>query len=451
MSAAVDKPIPGRGRSRSGGSLTASPTLETDEAHTPADPIHPVLVRAFVALDEAGVDWCLLRGGANLAAPTGDVDLLVSPASLGSVDGVFDDLGALRHRSWGRGSHRFFVVYDPPSARWLKFDLVSELAFDPRQAVVGPTGDGVLARRQRDGATWVASRADAFWLLLLHCVLDKAAFSDRYQAELGELSDSALEGGPELRAWVEGLSPRRWREVEIVDAVRLGRWNQLLALGRAIRRASARQEPAAFVLRSLRAVALRRASRLVGPVVGKPPVIALVGPDGTGKSSVARRLVEWWPAGGRVVHLGLYTRAIRGGPFGRIWHLAHARLATIYHLLRGRLIVLDRHPIEDREDGDPWHRIRVAVMRLIAPRPTRVVVLDTTADELARRRPDHDPAWLERKRGEFRQLAALHPEWALVDASPDLETVTADVATIAWETLRPDLDRHTEPRHAARG
>jgi thymidylate kinase len=431
--------------------LTASSTVETDEGDAlPAGTVHPVLARAFAALDEAGIEWCLLRGGATLADPTGDVDLLVAPASLDAVDRVFGALGACHHRGWGRGSHRFFVTYDAPSDRWLKFDFVSELAFDPRQAVVGPPAEGVLDRRQHAGAVWAPSNADAFWLLLLHCMLDKAAFSPRYRSDIVDLGDDALDGASDLRAWVDEVSWQGWNARQIVAAVRGGRWDQLLAVGRAMRRAAARRDRASFLTRTARAVALRRASRLVGPLSVRPAVIALLGPDGAGKSSVARRLAGWWPGGGHVVHLGLYARGFGGGPIRRAWHLARARITTRYHLQRGRLVILDRHPVEDRgERSGRRPRTRAAVMRLLAPTPTRVVILDTSADELARRRPDHDRAWLDRKREEFLRLSVAHPDWAVVDATRDLEAVTASVAAIAWEAVQTGGNGHTTGLHRA--
>ena len=55
--------------------------------------MHPLLAEAFAALDEAGVEWCLLRGEASLASPSGDVDLLVSPAELPRAESVATGLG----------------------------------------------------------------------------------------------------------------------------------------------------------------------------------------------------------------------------------------------------------------------------------------------------------------------------------------------------------------------
>jgi thymidylate kinase len=418
------------------GSFTAEAEASTARA---TGSIHPVLARAFIAFNEAGIEWCLLRGGANLADPGGDVDLLVGPRHLRSATEILESLGARQHRSWGRGSHRFFVNYDAPSSRWLKFDLVSELAFDPRQAVAGPPADGLLARRQPSDIVWGPSRADAFWLLLLHSILDKSAFGGGYRGDLTDLVDDALDGAPELRAWVDGLVPPGWNAGRVAELVRRGAWDQLLAIGRSIRRRSARRHPGAFLSRTLLAVALRRAGRLVGLLAVRPPVIALVGPDGSGKSSVARRLTDWWPGGGRVVHLGLYARSAGGGPLLRGWRLVRARVTTRYELLRGRLVVFDRHPIEDPDHQAGFRRrARGWVIRALAPRPTRVVLLDAPAEELHRRRPDHDTAWLARKREEFRQLAETNPLWVVVDATRDLDAVTTTVAAIAWSDLHAE-------------
>ena len=57
--------------------------------------VHPALLRAFAALDGAGVAWCLLRGEARLADPSGDVDLLVDPTDLPRLDAVLVTAGFL--------------------------------------------------------------------------------------------------------------------------------------------------------------------------------------------------------------------------------------------------------------------------------------------------------------------------------------------------------------------
>ena len=75
--------------------------------------VHPALLRAFAALDGAGVAWCLLRGEARLADPSGDVDLLVAPADLPRLDAVLATAGFLPVPGVGKGAHRGYVGATP--------------------------------------------------------------------------------------------------------------------------------------------------------------------------------------------------------------------------------------------------------------------------------------------------------------------------------------------------
>src|SRR3978361_356158 len=79
--------------------------------------VHPALRRVFAALDEAGITWCLLRGEAALAHPTGDVDLLVATEDLDRLDEVLPAEGFLHVPA--RGAHHSFVGYDAATSRFL--------------------------------------------------------------------------------------------------------------------------------------------------------------------------------------------------------------------------------------------------------------------------------------------------------------------------------------------
>jgi hypothetical protein len=72
--------------------------------------VHPALTRLFAALDTAGIAWCLLRGEADIADPTGTVDLLVAASDLARLDTVLLGEGFLRVPAWG--AHRCYVGYD---------------------------------------------------------------------------------------------------------------------------------------------------------------------------------------------------------------------------------------------------------------------------------------------------------------------------------------------------
>ncbi|HEU4666534.1 MAG TPA: hypothetical protein VFS79_02640, partial [Arthrobacter sp.] len=62
---------------------------------TSAD-VHEQLGLAFQAMDATGLPWLLLRGENDLFRPVGDVDVLVAPAMLPSLDELLREVGFCR-------------------------------------------------------------------------------------------------------------------------------------------------------------------------------------------------------------------------------------------------------------------------------------------------------------------------------------------------------------------
>jgi hypothetical protein len=154
------------------------------------------LVRTvFDGLDRVGVRWALLRGRAELGAPGGDVDLLVGACDLDSFEDVVFELGAFvlpRVRvpgSWSRAVlrhpwHRFYVLSDRASGATVKLDVVTQLVYSRQQQLVSHLERGCLDRRVGDEGVQVLEPSDAFWTLLLHCLLDKRNVTPTRAAEL---------------------------------------------------------------------------------------------------------------------------------------------------------------------------------------------------------------------------------------------------------------------------
>jgi len=123
--------------------------------------VHPALLRAFAALDDAGVAWCLLRGEARLADPSGDVDLLVDPVELPRLDPVLVRAGFLPVAGLGKGAHRGYVGRDAEGDRFLELDIEFSVEFGSSGHFAVnwlrptlPTGavHALLAGRRRVGA-----------------------------------------------------------------------------------------------------------------------------------------------------------------------------------------------------------------------------------------------------------------------------------------------------------
>src|SRR5262245_44381372 len=91
----------------------------------------PLLSMVFTELDQAAIRYCLLRGYEELLEGSidGDVDLLVAADHFERVSGVLERLGFVALSRWGQAPHSFFIGYDQSEDRWVKLDLVTELAY----------------------------------------------------------------------------------------------------------------------------------------------------------------------------------------------------------------------------------------------------------------------------------------------------------------------------------
>src|SRR5207245_316643 len=77
--------------------------------------VHPLLADVFAALDAAEIRWCLLRGEATLASPSGDIDLVVDPSQIRAMEEALAPLAVVPVQRWGGGVHRSFLGYHAPT------------------------------------------------------------------------------------------------------------------------------------------------------------------------------------------------------------------------------------------------------------------------------------------------------------------------------------------------
>ena len=191
--------------------------------------------------------------------------------------------------------------------------------------------------------------------------------------------------------------------------------------------------------------ALRTAGRLAAPFRRRGLGVALLGPDGAGKSTVAEvvRGGFYFPADS--VYMGLYQAGAAGrrrrrprgvglvGALARQWG---RWLGSQYRRARGRLVLFDRYTYDALLPADQplsrLARIRRQLLAHACPRPSLIVVLDVPADVLYERKGEHDPALLERHRRRFLELAHRLPGSVVVDAGRDAESVAREVTAQIW-------------------
>jgi thymidylate kinase len=419
---------------------------ETDGPGAAGVELHPVLCRLFDALERRLLPWTLLRIPSNPAAPTGDVDLLVAPADAAALRDVAAEHGFVPLPGWESSPDLILVCYDRPSDRWLLLDVSTAVSFrSPPSWRIPGAAEQVLGRRRRlDGMT-VPDDGDAFWLLLLHCLLDKGRVADGHRPRLQSLASAGLESplGPAL---CSAAGPR-FEPAVFVAAVRSGEWEAITALGSKLavdlRRRRRVRERLRLMLRrgfrSARKPLLMRRRRGLN--------LALLGPNGVGKSTAAAGLQRSFPFESRIVYMGMWKAAAGArGPVSalveilvrplRIWS---RYLVAQYHQLRGRLVVFDRYVYEALLPAQPpllaLKRPYFWCLAHALPAAGAVIVLDVPGQVAYGRKQENLPDELESERQIYAQLTGRVPSLELVDAGADADTVRAEITTIVWRQL----------------
>lgn len=238
----------------------------------------------------------------------------------------------------------------------------------------------------------------------------------------------------------------------------------------------------------------QRLARARGALGGKKSLarqgasFALVGPDGSGKSTLVRALHRWlaWKLAARSVYLGLPKQSrtyrvlrraekvlqrlekgrkgrllgglwARGGEYARCGRWLHSarcrrrRHRQIRRLVRrGVIVIADRYPLAELRRDDfsvDGPRIRAEFgdrHRLLAAleercyeaigRPSCVFVLRASSAELERRKPDLPPEVATRKVPLFASIAPA-PGLSIVDADRPYEKVLLEIKREIWSRL----------------
>jgi len=400
----------------------------------------PGLARAVLAgLDEADVRWCLLRSDSACSTATGDVDVLVAPADLNRAIDVIEARGLIRLRAFGRGTHVFFVGFEPATSSWLEFDLVTELAYGRNFEVRTVAAEECLARRRRHNSRWTLAPEDEYWALLLHCLLDKRALPDHHLRRLMVLAEAASLDSPLVRAMPPKAAPST-----LLRYAQEGRWSALLARRRAVLAAWRRANPVTATRRSIGSAALRLVERPLQAWSRRGTSVALLGPDGAGKSTLADGIASAFYFPVQRVYMGLWQgdRAPQGTVRRGLRILLrpavvwHRYLASVRHRAFGRTVVFDRYVYDALlPPRGAWVWLKRPYFWLLSrscPAPDLVLLLDVPGSVMHARAGEYDPERLEADRAYYRLLQARIPRMERIDAQRPPDLVLADALARIW-------------------
>lgn len=207
-------------------------------------------------------------------------------------------------------------------------------------------------------------------------------------------------------------------------------------------------------------IPMRVLSRLHDWLPARGFSVALLGPDGAGKSTLANGLGASFPRQVRCIYMGLGQQSRPGGirrlgipglslatGLLSLWRRA---VVAQYHLARGRLVVFDRYTYDlllvPGKDLHWRERTYWWLLARACPTPDLTLLLDAPGIVMYQRKREHTPEYLERQRQTFLTLLGHVRALEIVDATRAEHAVRTDVAALIerrWRRSETAIDeRH---------
>jgi thymidylate kinase len=434
------------------------------------------LAAIFAVLDQAEINYAILRGYEELASAHDhlEVDLLVAPEDLSRLAASLARKGFIEQPNWGHAPHHFFLGFDQASGSWLKFDVVCELCYGaPVRALRVNLAKECLQQRQRRDPVYVLAPEHELLTLLLHGLLDKKTFREARRARVLELFETLqheLNSSRRCQELVDKkLAPAlTWNELQHLLARE--DWQGLLKKHSAVAQRLQQGQGASVLWRKLKCHTLRRLRPLLFALRARGIFIALLAPDGAGKSTLAQALKKDFGLKAQLIYMGTNLAASTIGlPSTRWLHrvLKKSRAPKIVKLLlkpvnycnrildlwyriayahgqrlRGRVVVFDRYVYDSwiAKPATTWaKRMRRKLLQAGWPSPDLVLLLDAPGELLFRRKGEHSPEWLEQQRQAYLALQSQLPQMRTLDAMMSAEEVRRAAIALIWEKAKSGL------------
>jgi thymidylate kinase len=437
-----------------------------------------LVVAVFRAWHEAGIDFLVLRNYEQLPQfTTNDIDVLVQPAQARRAEAVLLDAArASGFRLHNRANFATLALYlsQPQNGVQAHFDLFSALkwrGFDFLDC------QEFFARKVDRGMFAVPHPAHEAATNLLASMLHTGQVKDKYKTSIAAGFRAEPNPAEELLTQTYGAALAKF----LVSAGAREDWASIEAATGKLRRALVTRQMAGkpfHTVQSLAGDAARLSRRWL-----RPPGLSVVlcGPDGCGKSTAARALVEGLSGTfsvqkGKHFHWKLPVfsakrraeRSPASNPHGVPPRNALSSLVYFsFHWLefvlgshlrlrpltfKGGLVLIDRFYYDFFVDQ---RRYRLQVpdffVRLgyrCLKQPDLVLLLDAPTEVLQRRKQEVPAAETERQRQAYRQVIQNLPNGVIIDAAQPVEKVADDMrkAILDFMAARTNQrNRHSDP------
>lgn len=212
--------------------------------------------------------------------------------------------------------------------------------------------------------------------------------------------------------------------------------------------------------------------------------VALIGPDGAGKTTICRMLEESGEIPVRYLYMGVSHASSNASlPTTRLVHSVKRKKGTLKgfprlragarllnrlaeewyrqllswrYQLQGRVVLYDRHFLFDFTGSDvrkrnrtPTKRLHVWLLTHVYPRPDLTIFLDAPGEVLYRRKGELTPEALERRRQAHLQQVQRLPSVVRVDATRSVDEVQRRVTGIIQAFLAGEPVADGEGREVA--
>jgi glycosyltransferase involved in cell wall biosynthesis/thymidylate kinase len=409
---------------------------------------HPsgLLDVVFNRLDKEDIQYCLLRDidQIPLMDTGGEVDILVRDEQLPRLTSILAKFGFACLPSWGYDPHHFFVAFEPKNGGWLKLDVISEIAYGkPIPILRTNLGVHCLRRRRKIGNYFAPSPEDELFTLLFHCILDKGQFDRGKQNRLLILCQQIREE-KYLTSLLQTYLGQEMDCQQLVDKIVAGDYPSLLSQKEGILARYIKNHRAGVLLRLIINKFLRKVNKWITSLQPRSIMVALLAPDGAGKSSLATGIQESFYSPVKTIYMGLYPKKKQEQVVRRIfrtsiiWQIANlwrGYLLGYYHRLRRHLVIFDRYSYDawlSRSNSTWVKRTRRWLLAHSCPAPDLVFLLDAPGEILYERKHEHNITFLEGQRQSYLSLQARLPQMQIIDGLATVKEVKQAVIHHIW-------------------